>query len=62
MELTNIVIASPMHNQIQQLKTQKELKNNFRFLSDEDVTQEDILWADALASFSMKGDNWLLPF
>lgn len=55
MNITNIVVASPMFQDIQLLIEEKELKQNFRFLSDEALTQADIDWADAFVSFNMKG-------
>ena len=56
MNITNIVVASPMFKEIQLLIEEKKLKQNFRFLSDEALTQTDIDWADAFVSFNMKGE------
>ncbi len=56
MNITNIVVASPMFKEIQVLIEEKKLKQNFRFLSDEALTQTDIDWADAFVSFNMKGE------
>ena len=55
MNISNIVVASPMFKEIQLLIEEKNLKQNFRFLSDEALTQMDIDWADAFVSFNMKG-------
>lgn len=54
MEINKIVVASPMHKEIQELISRKGIRKNFRFYSDEEVKQEDLNWADAFVSFNMK--------
>ncbi|SEM16255.1 Phosphoglycerate dehydrogenase [Mesobacillus persicus] len=54
MEINKIIVASPMYKEIQEILNRKGVKKNFRFYSDEEVTQEDLNWADAFVSFSMK--------
>jgi glyoxylate/hydroxypyruvate reductase len=55
-DIQHIVIASPMHEQIKQIIEEKRIKKSFRFLSDDEISQADIDWADAFVSFSMKGE------
>jgi len=55
-EINNIVIASPMFKEIEELVTPYNIHKNFRFFSDDEVTQNDLIWADAFVSFNMKGD------
>ncbi|MBY0096145.1 D-2-hydroxyacid dehydrogenase [Mesobacillus maritimus] len=56
MDIQHIVIASPMHKEIQKIIEEKGLDKDFRYLSDEELTQNDLDWADAFVSFSMKGE------
>ncbi|MBM4763463.1 D-2-hydroxyacid dehydrogenase [Bacillus sp. B15-48] len=56
MEIKNIVIASPMHQEIQDIFEKRRIDKNFRFLSEEEVSQTDLNWADAFVSFNMKGN------
>jgi glyoxylate/hydroxypyruvate reductase A len=45
-----------MYREIQNMIESKELKNHFRFLPEGDVTQDDLVWADAFVSFNTKAD------
>ncbi|KKK37728.1 dihydrofolate reductase [Mesobacillus campisalis] len=54
MKIQNIVVASPMYKEIQQLIDPRKLHNNFRYVHEDDLTQEDLDWADALAAFNLK--------
>lgn len=54
MKIQNIVVASPMYKEIQDMIESHKLQKNFRFFSEEEVTQEDIVWADAFVSFNSK--------
>jgi glyoxylate/hydroxypyruvate reductase len=56
MMIKNIVIVSPMYKEIQTIIESKGLANQFRYLSDEEVSQDDLRWADAFVSFNMKSD------
>jgi glyoxylate/hydroxypyruvate reductase len=56
MMIKNIVIVSPMYKEIQTIIESKGLVNQFRYLSDEEVSQDDLRWADGLVSFNMKSD------
>jgi glyoxylate/hydroxypyruvate reductase A len=56
MNIKNIVVVSPMYKEIQTIIESKELKKDFRFLTEEDVTQDDLIWADAFVSFNTKAD------
>jgi len=55
-DIQHIVIASPMHQEIKKIIEEKEIDKNFRYLSDEELTQSDLDWGDAFVSFSMKGE------
>ncbi len=54
MEVNHIVIVSPMYNEIRRIIVEKGLKNEFRYLPEEELTQEDLEWADAFVSFNTK--------
>ncbi|WNF35326.1 D-2-hydroxyacid dehydrogenase [Bacillaceae bacterium IKA-2] len=54
MKIKNIVVASPMYKEIQAMIESKKLQNNFRYFSEEEVTQDDLVWADAFVSFNSK--------
>jgi glyoxylate/hydroxypyruvate reductase len=44
-----------MHEEIKKIIDEKGIIKSFRYLSDEELTQADLDWADAFVSFSMKG-------
>ncbi|WP_209124562.1 D-2-hydroxyacid dehydrogenase [Alkalihalobacillus sp. BA299] len=56
MDIKNIVVVSPMYNELKTLITNKGIQKNFRFLSEENFTKNDLLWADAFVSFNTKKD------
>jgi glyoxylate/hydroxypyruvate reductase len=56
MNIENIVVVSPMYKEIQTIIESKELQKNFRYLPEEDVTQSDLVWADAFVSFNTKAN------
>jgi phosphoglycerate dehydrogenase-like enzyme len=51
MNINNILITGRIYKEIQAILAEKNLKKNFRILSDEEVTINDLQWADAFASF-----------
>jgi glyoxylate/hydroxypyruvate reductase len=55
-DIQHIVIASPMHEEIKNIIEEKGINKSFRYISDEDLTQADLDWADAFVSFNMKGE------
>ncbi|WP_096438775.1 D-2-hydroxyacid dehydrogenase [Alteribacter populi] len=59
MEISNILFASPMYKEIETILKNKDVNQSkqFRFLSEEDVTEEDYGWADAFVAFK-RPDNF----
>ncbi|WP_216828638.1 D-2-hydroxyacid dehydrogenase [Alkalihalobacterium elongatum] len=56
MNINNIVVVSPMYQEIQTLMEKREITKNFRFLPEERVTSADLAWADAFVAFNTKKD------
>lgn len=54
MEISNILVVSPMYKEIQILLSEKGVKKNFHYLPETLVTEEDLKWADALVAFKLK--------
>jgi len=55
MIINNIVVVSPLYNEIKALIERSGLQKDFRYLPEEEVTDEDLVWADAFVSFKTKG-------
>lgn len=51
MKIHTILVAGRMHKELQEIINQKKLTQTFRFMEEQDVTMEDLNWADALLSF-----------
>lgn len=56
MEIENIVVVSPMYKEIQKLIESNGLQKNFRYLPEDEVTPDDIVWADAFLAFNLKSN------
>jgi glyoxylate/hydroxypyruvate reductase len=54
LKITNIVVVSAKYKQLEKMIVAKNLPNNFRFLPEVEVTEEDLRWADAFVSFNTK--------
>ncbi|KAA9028421.1 D-2-hydroxyacid dehydrogenase [Niallia endozanthoxylica] len=54
MEISNILVVSPMYKEIQTLLLEKGIQKNFRYLSEDQVTKSDLEWADAFVAFNIK--------
>lgn len=54
MNIQNIVVASPMYKEIQDIIESNKLQKSFRYFSEEEITQDDLVWADAFVSFNIK--------
>jgi glyoxylate/hydroxypyruvate reductase len=54
LKITNIVVVSRKYKQLEKMIVAKNLPNHFRFLPEEEVTEEDLRWADAIVSFNTK--------
>jgi len=65
MEISNILVVSPMYKEVQTLLLEKGVQKNFRYLSEEQVTKSDLEWADAFVAFNIKAQfdyrlvNWV---
>ncbi|MGX6443141.1 D-2-hydroxyacid dehydrogenase [Neobacillus sp. K501] len=56
MKINNILFVSPMYNEIKEIIEKENLQKNLRYLSEEELTQNDLDWADALAAFNLKSN------
>jgi glyoxylate/hydroxypyruvate reductase len=54
MIINNILVVSPMYKKIQAIIESKDLLKIFRYVSEEEVTQKDFIWADALVAFNIQ--------
>ncbi|MBO1514095.1 D-2-hydroxyacid dehydrogenase [Metabacillus bambusae] len=54
MIIKNILIVSPMYKEIKRIIESKKVQKNFRYLLEEEVNQDDFIWADAFVSFNTK--------
>lgn len=54
MNINNIVVVSPRYKEIQTIIESEKLQKNFRYFPEEEVTQDDLVWADAFVSFNTK--------
>lgn len=51
MNIYTILVAGRMHKELEEIIKQKQLSQTFRFMEEQEVTMEDLNWADALLSF-----------
>lgn len=56
MDIRNILLVSPMYKELKLLIEKEALDKTFRFIPEEQLTQDDLSWADALVSFNLKAD------
>jgi glyoxylate/hydroxypyruvate reductase len=54
MKINNILVVSPMYKEIKSLIEKEQIKKKFRYLGENEMKQEDLLWADAFVSFNVK--------
>ncbi|WP_419887110.1 D-2-hydroxyacid dehydrogenase [Neobacillus niacini] len=54
MNIKNILLVSPMYRELQALIEKEAPHKNFRFMPEEELSQDDLSWADALVSFNLK--------
>ncbi|OIJ12839.1 dihydrofolate reductase [Anaerobacillus arseniciselenatis] len=57
MNIENIVVVSPKYKELKQLIQSKNVEKNFRFLPEEEATEEELDWADAFLAFNLKSDH-----
>jgi glyoxylate/hydroxypyruvate reductase len=51
LNIKNILITGRIYEEVQSILDEKKLNYQFRYLSDDEVTKDDLHWADAFASF-----------
>jgi glyoxylate/hydroxypyruvate reductase len=51
LDIKNILISGRIYKEVQAILEDKDLNYQFQYLSDDEVTLEDLQWADAFASF-----------
>ncbi|MFJ5760685.1 D-2-hydroxyacid dehydrogenase [Neobacillus sp. NPDC093182] len=56
MNIKNILLVSPMYRELQGLIEKEASHKIFRFMPEEELSQKDVSWADALVSFNLKAD------
>jgi glyoxylate/hydroxypyruvate reductase len=56
MNIKNILLVSPMYRELQALIENVAPHKSFRFMPEEELSQKEISWADALVSFNLKAD------
>jgi glyoxylate/hydroxypyruvate reductase len=56
MKIKNILLVSPMFRELQALIEKDIPDKTFRFMPEEELSQEDLSWADALVSFNLKAE------
>jgi glyoxylate/hydroxypyruvate reductase len=54
MEVNNILVVTPMYKEIKSLIEKENFHQEFRYLSEVEMKQDDLLWADAFVSFNVK--------
>ncbi|WP_071394026.1 D-2-hydroxyacid dehydrogenase [Bacillus tuaregi] len=54
MQIENILVVSPMWKEIQSLISENKLQKNFRYVSETQVVQDDLEWADAFVAFNIE--------
>jgi len=54
MKISNVLVVSPMHKDIQWLLSEKKIQKNFRYLPEDQVAEHDLEWADAFVAFNIK--------
>ncbi|MEH7273752.1 D-2-hydroxyacid dehydrogenase [Neobacillus vireti] len=56
MNLTKILVVSPMYKDLQIVIEKEVTDKTFRFIPENEFSQSDLSWADALVSFNLKAD------
>ncbi len=54
MDIHNILIVSPMYKKLKIQIAKAQLSKSFRYLPEDEMTDEDLEWADALVCFNLK--------
>lgn len=56
MNIKNILVVSPMYKELRLFIEKEAPHKYFRFLPEEELSQNDLTWAEALVSFNLKAD------
>ncbi|MBS4214399.1 MULTISPECIES: D-2-hydroxyacid dehydrogenase [Neobacillus] len=56
MKIENILIVSPMYQELRAYIQNAGVQKNFRYIPEDEVIQDNLKWADALVSFNLKSD------
>ena len=56
MNISKILVVSPMYKELQTIIEKEVPHKTFRFIPEDQMTQNDLNWADALVSFNLKAD------
>lgn len=51
LNIENILVTGHLYKEMAEILAQKNLSKNMRFVAEEEVSREDVLWADAYVSF-----------
>lgn len=51
LHINNILVTGHLYKEMAEILAQKKLSKNMRFVAEEEVSREDVLWADAYVSF-----------
>jgi glyoxylate/hydroxypyruvate reductase len=56
MNIQNILVVSPMYKELKLLIEEKAPHKAFQFIPEEELSQDELNWAEALVSFNLKAD------
>jgi glyoxylate/hydroxypyruvate reductase len=56
MEINHILVVSPMYREIKTLIEKEELHKDFRFMPEDELTEKELDWADALVCFNINSN------
>jgi glyoxylate/hydroxypyruvate reductase len=56
MNIKNILVVSPMYKELKLFIEKEAPHKSFRFIPEEELSQDDLSWAEALVSFNLKAD------
>jgi glyoxylate/hydroxypyruvate reductase len=54
--MEHILVVSPMYTQLQAFIEKENLLNQFRFIPEDELTQAELNWSDALVAFNLRAD------
>jgi D-2-hydroxyacid dehydrogenase (NADP+) len=54
MEVQNILVTGRIYQEMAQILLKEKINKDFRFVSENEVSREDLLWADAYEKYRRK--------